>query len=66
MAVTQFTVNIELGNDAMQTPDDIARALHKIASYFDGETGATFPELGPVTGKILDLNGNTCGSWAAV
>lgn len=47
-------VEIETGNDAMLTGEDLAGALETVA----GELRA-----GALAGRIADLNGNTCGSW---
>lgn len=49
-----FTVTIRLGNDAMQTQEDVARALRTVAAKLD--TGET-------EGKIRDDNGNTVGEF---
>lgn len=54
----KFTVTIELGDDAMQDGQDVARALKEVArkvrdlrfSHADG-------------GGIMDLNGNSVGKW---
>jgi hypothetical protein len=55
-----FTLKINLGNDAMQTPEDVAEALRNAAvkvamqgGNFDAGDGA----------GIRDENGNTVGSW---
>ena len=55
----KFTLEIELGNDAMQTYADIARATQRIFSDFsrrheDAEDDA---------GRIYDVNGNKVGFW---
>jgi len=47
-----------MGGVAMDSTDDLARALHKIADKLDGielHTG--------YDGPILDLNGNSCGAY---
>jgi len=56
----RFTLDITLGNEAMQTAEDIATALAKL-----GEQLATFDESNwPGTeGIIRDENGNTVGTW---
>ena len=53
--MAKFTLQIELGNEAMQTPEDIADALRKAASKLEAGYG---------TGNIMDLNGNSVGSYA--
>ena len=50
-----FALTIELGNDAMQTPEDVEEALrrcvlHRLATGYR-------------QGKVTDLNGNTVGSY---
>lgn len=51
-----FTLTILLGNDAMQTAEDVAEALertaHQLRHLQHGDYG------------IFDLNGNKAGSWA--
>jgi len=51
----KFTLRIELGNDAMQTPYDVARALQAVASRLMG---------GDENGGIRDANGNSVGSFS--
>ncbi len=54
----RFILKIELGNDAMQTGDDIAWAIQGVARQIvnDGTDR--------VTGhKIMDVNGNSVGCW---
>lgn len=51
----QFTLKIELGNDAMRTNEDVAEALANVARVFDLTTPGDAP--------IFDRNGNTIGSW---
>lgn len=50
----KFTLTIELGNDAMKSPEDIADALRKAASHIQAGYG---------NGSVRDLNGNTVGSY---
>jgi len=48
-----FRLEITLGNAAMESNDDVARALKKLAvSVTNGGEG-----------KIRDTNGNTVGEW---
>ena len=49
-----FYLRIELGNEAMQTPDDIADALLKVATQVRD---------GRVEGGINDINGNSVGRY---
>ena len=55
----KFTLNIELGNDAMQTGADISDALHKLAGKVYGFDDAIEGERG----VIMDTNGNKVGEW---
>lgn len=48
-----FDLHIDLGSDAMQTPQDVAQALRAVAERLDA---------GPETdGAIRDTNGNKVG-----
>lgn len=51
----RFTLTITLGNDAMQSPVDVADALR---------TAADRVEAGTAYAPIRDANGNTVGSFA--
>lgn len=51
----RFAVSIALGNDAMQTPQDVAKALREIAEKLD--------TTGPSRGPVIDRNGNTVGTF---
>lgn len=55
-----FTLSIHLGNDAMQSPYDLALALRKLAGRLadDGYEPAL-----PDSGVIRDDNGNNVGTW---
>ncbi|HEX5426541.1 MAG TPA: hypothetical protein VFW94_23540 [Candidatus Acidoferrales bacterium] len=53
-----FQLSITLGNDAMQTGEDVIRAL------FDSLKGEAHLPLGVGVGGVLwDVNGNTVGRW---
>lgn len=56
----QFTLTIELGNDAMQTRADIESALRKLGQ--DCRYMSDPPEDGD-EGRIMDDNGNSVGKW---
>jgi hypothetical protein len=58
----KFTVEIQLGNDAMQTYGDIRDALNKLANAMR-HTAHAAPRLSDGGGKIADVNGNTVGRW---
>lgn len=53
-----FTLEIQLGNAAMQTPEDVALALRELAERLEGS--------GPTEGMVRDENGNTVGRWTLV
>ena len=49
-----FNLTIRLGNDAMQTGEDVAEALRQAANYIEQhDTGSA----------VYDLNGNRVGSF---
>lgn len=53
--MTTFTLTIKLGNDAMQSPDDISSALYDAAENI---MHGAYPN-----GIIWDENGNNVGEW---
>lgn len=56
--MNRFTLEIRLGNEAMQTPADVADALDRL-----GHRLRNYPSTAPVEGAIRDPNGNTVGEW---
>lgn len=52
---TKFTLEIDMGNDAMRTRRDVARALRAIAAKVNESTH--------FDSKVMDANGNTVGYW---
>jgi len=50
-----FKLEIEMGNDAMNGPDDLARALRRVAEQIE--------EQDPMCFEIRDVNGNTVGEF---
>ena len=54
----EFTLEIHLGNDAMQTADDIADRLILVAAQVRSYG------LEAQTKKISDANGNSVGFWS--
>ena len=57
--MSQFVLKIKLGNDAMQTGNDIAETLRYIADTIEDSINlSNYHEV-----KIFDINGNTVGSW---
>jgi hypothetical protein len=57
-----FNLTMRIGNDAMQTPADIALALREIAASI-GDSDIPVSELGPYESVIHDVNGNDVGTW---
>ena len=56
----KFTLEIELGNEAMQTGDDVALALRRLSvKLVDARI-----DVGADRGTIRDANGNAVGKWA--
>lgn len=49
---TEVSVHVRVGNDAMQTPQEIADAIRQAADMIEGE----FKQ-----GQLLDSNGAACG-----
>jgi hypothetical protein len=54
----EFVLRIKLGSSAMQSAEDVAWALRKLADLLE--------QPGPTDGKLMDLNGNAVGSWTLV
>lgn len=52
----RFNLTIKLGNDAMQTPYDVAEALRDAAQQIDMHGDMSH-------GRIFDANGNRVGEW---
>jgi len=64
MREMKFTLQIELGNDAMQTYTDIRKAIqHALTGeriYMDAQDELPHSSDG---GEIMDVNGNGVGHW---
>lgn len=56
--MSQFTLKINLGSDAMTNGTHIAKALSEIGKSV---YGLYYENIG--TGTIKDVNGNTVGYW---
>jgi len=56
----KFVLWIELGNDAMQSPADVARALRAVA---DKLAPANWERASQLSSRIGDDNGNKVGEW---
>ena len=59
--IGEFRLEIELGNDAMQTDDDIATALEAVATRLRAHQYTQSQD--DVERGIVDVNGNTVGDW---
>lgn len=59
----KFVLEIDLGNDAMQTPQEVGDALDRLSEKFARRGNDFHPDEG---GVILDNNGNTVGGWRLV
>jgi hypothetical protein len=57
---TRFDLSITIGNDAMQTPTDVANALRRVVRRLDNMEGGGWYDT---TGPIRDYNGNRVGEW---
>lgn len=57
----KFKLEITLGNDAIQTASQVARALRDVATRLEriGNTS----DLDGENGKVSDENGNRVGGW---
>lgn len=53
-----FIMKVELGNAAMQSPDDLASALELVAVQVRNRMEYPMP--------VLDANGNACGEWTVL
>jgi hypothetical protein len=56
----RFTLEIELGNDAMQTGYNVARAMREASNHV---AELVKKDLPGAEGRIRDVNGNTVGKW---
>lgn len=59
--MASFRLEIEMGNEAMQTYADIAQATRRIFADFANRTEL----LQDDAGRIYDINGNKVGTWSA-
>lgn len=57
----KFTLEIELGNDAMRTGADVAEVLERLAHHMGTRNWAALSE--GECQHVHDLNGNTVGKW---
>lgn len=60
----KFALEITLGNDAMQTGEDVARRLEVTAAKIRANYGIDYiDEWNGLGGYVMDANGNTVGKW---
>jgi hypothetical protein len=52
-----FKLEIRLGNAAMQTAEDVAEALRRLADKVEAA------DIESDRGRVMDLNGNRVGDW---
>lgn len=60
-----FQLRIELGNDAMQTADDLGRALIDLGERLHA-IGAQPDNWHATAGPVRDDNGNRVGEWELI
>lgn len=58
----RFFININMGNDAMKSADDLANAIKKVADRIASEQYDIDPD-DEYEVPINDDNGNTVGEW---
>jgi len=58
----QFVLKINLGNEAMQTGNDIAKALHIVGLQIN----SNYSPVVRGSGNIRDINGNTVGKYEVI
>lgn len=58
----QFRLIIDLGNDAMKTGNDIAKALHNVGVSIN----SNYTPVVRGDGNIRDINGNVVGHYEVV
>lgn len=64
--IVKFTVEIELGNDAMQSTADVGAAITYALGKAAGVGNLFEPLVLGDGGSIADFNGNTVGRWEVV
>lgn len=62
----KLKVEIEIGNDAMVTGDDLARAVHRVAESVANilDDGEPIKHSLLASSNVRDDNGNRVGSWS--
>jgi hypothetical protein len=59
----QFMLEIALGNDAMNSSQDVADALHEVGKLIEEGFHSEYPIPDGFSGSIRDVNGNKVGKW---
>ena len=62
--MTRFILEINLGNEAMQAPGDIATALKNVAHVVNYSSDMHI--LNTTIGTIRDINGNVVGHYEVI
>ena len=63
--MTQCILKITLGNDAMSTGSDIARALIEVSRRIK-KYGYSLQDMKNGGFKVMDLNGNSTGNFEVI
>jgi hypothetical protein len=59
MMTYSFSVMISLGNEAMSTPQDVARSLQEVVNRLKRNDADEEYD----SGRLYDVNGNSVGQW---
>lgn len=60
----QFRIYLEVGNAAMETDRDVARALRDVAETLEQDPSEWVGGTRPTARVIHDANGNRVGAWS--
>lgn len=68
--MSTFTLTVELGNAAMQTPGDVLEAVTESLNWYGADGHGTLTpwdeQPGERAGLVHDANGNRVGGWAVI
>lgn len=59
----KFTLNIDLGSEAMMNTGDVANSLREVSEKLINSRGREYEPEYPFGGIIMDMNGNIVGTW---
>lgn len=62
----KFIVEIELGNDAMRTADDVLKSIRRSLERLPRDEAFEDYEHDWPSGQLRDVNGNKVGEWEVV